>query len=204
MPRRFWDKRGGSGEGSAAPRPTTSQLEQQLAAARRQDRYIRTVRSTIRTLIVVAASAVLISILMLPALQVTGTSMEPTLEDGDIVLASRVSTFRRGDIIAFYYNNKVLLKRVVGLPGDQLTIDADGNVYVNGNLLDEPYITEKSRGECDIEFPFQVPDGRYFVLGDHRATSVDSRSTSVGCIPSDLVVGRVSIRVFPFDALGTI
>lgn len=204
MPRRFWDKRGGSGEGSAAPRPTTSQLEQQLASARRQDRYIRTVRSTIRTLIVVAASAVLISILMLPALQVTGTSMEPTLEDGDIVLASRVSTFRRGDIIAFYYNNKVLLKRVVGLPGDQLTIDADGNVYVNGNLLDEPYITEKSRGECDIEFPFQVPDGRYFVLGDHRATSVDSRSTSVGCIPSDLVVGRVSIRVFPFDALGTI
>ncbi len=195
----------GSNDSTAiAFRPTTSQLEEELFAARRRRRYARTVRSMLGTLVVVAAGAVLISTLMAPALQVTGTSMEPTLENGDIVLASRGSAFNRGDVIAFYYNNKILLKRVAGLPGDQVTIDDEGNVIVNGDKLDEPYVMEKSFGECDIDFPYQVPDGKYFVLGDHRSTSVDSRSRSVGCIPSDLVVGKIALRVFPFEKLGAV
>lgn len=182
----------------------TPQLQRELTSAQRKKRYVRTLRSTVRTLLVVAAGAVLVSTLLIPALQVTGTSMEPTLENGEIVLASRGSTFECGDIVAFYYNNKILLKRVIALPGDQVVVDKDGSVFVNGDVLDEPYLTEKSLGECDIEFPFQVPDGKLFVLGDHRATSIDSRSTSVGCVPSDLVVGKIVFRVFPFSSFGEV
>lgn len=184
------------------PRPTTDQLRQELALARKKDRYVRTLLSTISILVVVAAGAVLISTLMMPALQVTGTSMEPTLENDDIVLARRGASYNRGDVVAFYYNNKVLLKRVIGLPGDQIYIDEDGTVTVNGNKLDEPYLTEKSLGECDIDFPYQVPDGKLFVLGDHRSTSVDSRSKTVGCISTDMVVGTLVFRVYPFKSFG--
>ena len=190
--------------GASMNRPTTAVLKQELASARRRERYARTFASTIRTLVVVAAGAVLVSTLMVPALQVTGTSMEPTFENGDVVLAKRGASYTRGEVVAFYYNNKVLLKRVIGLPGDQVFIDNDGNVSVNGDALDEPYLTEKSLGESEIDYPYQVPDGRLFVLGDHRATSVDSRSKSVGCISTDMVVGTLVFRVYPFTSFGTV
>lgn len=195
---------GASTHSSSASRPTTGELRQELTTARRHRRYLHTFTTTICTLVVVAAGAVLVSTLMMPALQVTGTSMEPTLENGDIILARRGSSFHRGEVVAFYYNNKVLLKRIIGLPGDQVYIDQDGNVTVNGDKLDEPYLAEKSLGECDIEFPYQVPDGKLFVLGDHRSTSVDSRSNSVGCISTDMVVGTLVFRVYPFQSFGTV
>lgn len=144
-------------------------------------RYNRVLRSTIYTLITVAAVAVLVATLFLPVLRIYGTSMTPTMTDGDIVVSVKQGSFERGDIIAFWFNNKILVKRVIALPGEWVDIDGDGNVSVNGEPLDEPYLTEKALGECDIELPYQVPDGRIFVMGDHRSTSSDSRNSAVGC-----------------------
>ncbi len=183
---------------------TSRVFEEELRRERRKKEYGRTLRSTVYILMVVAAVSVLVAMLFLPVLQVTGTSMEPTLKGGQIVLAVRHADFRRGDIAAFYYNNKVLLKRVVGLPGDRIAIDAEGTVTVNGQTLEEPYLSEKSLGQCDIEFPYQVPDGKLFVLGDHRATSVDSRSNAVGCIADEFVVGKVLLCVWPLGRFGSI
>ncbi|HWS42617.1 MAG TPA: signal peptidase I [Pseudoflavonifractor sp.] len=184
--------------------PTTLQLKEELLHERKKREYRRTLRSTVYILMVVAAVSVLVTTLFLPVLQVTGTSMEPTLEAGQIVLAVKNADFKNGDVAAFYYNNKVLLKRVIGLPGDQIVIDADGNVAVNGETLEEPYLSEKSLGQCDIEFPYQVPDGKLFVMGDHRSTSVDSRSSAVGCIADEFIVGKVVFCVWPAEHFGKI
>ena len=145
----------------------------------------------------VAAIAVLVSMLFLPVLRVTGTSMTPTLQNDELVVCRKRGTFQSGDIIAFYFNNKILLKRVIGVAGDIIDIDDSGTVYVNGEALEEPYLNEKALGECDIELPYQVPDERVFVMGDHRSTSVDSRSTAVGCVAEEAVVGKVILRVWP-------
>jgi signal peptidase I len=184
--------------------PTTLQLKEELLHERKKREYRGTLRSTVYILMVVAAVSVLVATLFLPVLQVTGTSMEPTLEAGQIVLAVKNADFKNGDVAAFYYNNKVLLKRVIGLPGDQIVIDADGNVTVNGETLEEPYLSEKSLGQCDIEFPYQVPDGKLFVMGDHRSTSVDSRSSAVGCIADEFIVGKVVFCVWPTEHFGKI
>ena len=160
--------------------------------------------STIGSLLVVAAVAVLISMLFLPVLRVTGTSMTPTMQNDELVICRKRSDFKSGDIIAFYYNNKILLKRVIGVSGDWINIEPDGTVYVNGEELDEPYVQEKAFGECDIEFPYQVPDERVFVMGDHRLTSIDSRSTTVGCIADEYIIGKVFLRIWPWEVIGTI
>jgi signal peptidase I len=184
--------------------PTTRQLQEELQRERKKKEYGKTLRSTVYALLIVAAVSVLIATLFLPVLQVTGTSMEPTLEAGQIVFAAKNAEFRQGDIIAFYYNNRVLLKRVIALPGDRVVIDKDGNVSVNGEALSEAYLSEKSLGETDIEYPYQVPDGKLFVLGDHRATSVDSRMTAVGSIADEFIVGKVVFRIWPLDRFGAI
>ncbi|SBV91620.1 Signal peptidase I, bacterial type [uncultured Eubacteriales bacterium] len=184
--------------------PTTRQLKEELLHERKKKEYRRTLRSTVYILLVVAAVSVLVATLFLPVLQVTGTSMEPTLETGQIVVAVKNAEFERGDVIAFYYNNKVLLKRVIGLPGDKIVINADGNVSVNGEALEEPYLSEKSLGQTDIEYPYQVPDGKIFVMGDHRATSVDSRTSAVGCIADEFIVGKVVFRVWPTNRFGEV
>ena len=155
-------------------------------------------------LIIVAAIAVLIATMFMPVLQVVGTSMEPTLENGELVLSLKNGKFRRGEVIAFYYNNKILLKRVIGLPGDQIVVKDDGTVLVNGVAADEPYVTEKGLGECDLDFPYQVPDNRIFVLGDHRSTSIDSRSSSVGCVSEDVIVGKVILKLWPLANIGPV
>ena len=146
----------------------------------------------------------LLAVLFLPVLRIYGSSMVPSLTENDIVVSVKGSDFKTGDIISFYYNNKILVKRVIAFPGDWVDIDDDGNVYVNHEQLIEPYVKEKAKGECDIELPYQVPDGRYFVIGDHRATSVDSRSTTVGCISEEQIVGRIVFRVWPFDGFGVV
>ncbi len=182
--------------------PTLEQLEAELRKEQYKRNYGRVLRSTAFSLMVVAAAAVLIAVLVLPVLQINGFSMTETLQDGDIVVALNSKKFTTGDIIAFYYNNSILVKRVIAAAGDWVDIDEEGNVYVNGELLNEPYISEKALGECNIELPYQVPDGKCFVMGDHRATSIDSRNTAVGCISDGMVVGRIIVRVWPLEQIG--
>lgn len=182
--------------------PTTAQLEAEFKRLRYKERFRRSVTSTISSLIVVTAVAVIISTMLIPVLRVTGSSMTPTLQNDEVLICNKLSEPQRNDIIAFYYNNKVLLKRLIGLPGDIIDITEDGRVSVNGELLEEPYISEYSLGECDIELPYQVPDNRYFVMGDHRAVSIDSRSTSVGCVAEENVIGIVSLRILPIHRIG--
>ena len=164
----------------------------------------RVVGVTVGALVVVIAAVVLIAVFVCPVLQISGDSMEETLHDGDIAVAINSKNLKAGDVIAFYYGNDILLKRVIATSGQQVDIDETGNVYVDGQLLDEPYISEKTRGEFDIELPYQVPEGKCFVMGDHRATSIDSRNTAVGCVGSDMVVGRILLRAWPLSEIGFI
>ena len=189
---------------SAVDIPATEQLEAELARERYKHRYHSVLRSTVYTLIIVAAIAVLTATLWLPVLQIYGSSMTPTLQDGEIVFSVKTSDFAPGDIVAFYYNNKILIKRVICGPADWVNIDGDGTVYVNGTVLDEPYLVEKALGDCNIELPYQVPDGKVFVMGDHRSTSVDSRNTAVGCVAQEQVVGKIIFRIWPLNRLGIV
>ncbi len=185
-------------------RPTTAQLEAELSRVKYKRRYHTVLKSTIYSLITVAAVAVLVATLWLPVLQIYGSSMAPTLQDGEIIFTVKTADFEPGDIIAFYYNNKILVKRVICSAGDWVDIDDDGTVYVNDAVLNEPYLTEKALGDTDIELPYQVPDGKIFVMGDHRSTSVDSRNTAVGCVAQEQIVGKIIFRVWPLDRLGSL
>lgn len=184
--------------------PTAAQLQDELKRVKYKRRYRRVLKSTIYTLITVSAVAILIATLWLPVLQIYGSSMTPTLVDGEIIFSVKTSDYEPGDIIAFYYNNRILVKRVIGSPGDWVDIDEEGNVFVNDMPLDEPYVSEKALGECNIELPYQVPDARVFVMGDHRTTSVDSRHTTIGCVAEEQIVGRIIFRVWPLDRFGNV
>ena len=169
--------------------PTTDQIRTELERVRYRRSFANTLRSTIFILIVVSASAVLIAVLLLPVLRIYGHSMNDTLDEGDVVVSIKGSSFKTGDIIAFYYNNKLLVKRVIGQPGDWVDIDEAGNVYVNQVMLEEPYLNSKAFGETNIELPYQVPESRIFVLGDNREYSVDSRT--YGCVDKADTHGRI-------------
>ena len=181
--------------------PTKHQIETERKRYRRQKAYNKALRGTVYVLTIVAAVAVLVATLILPVLQIEGTSMEPTLSNGDIVLLTKTPRFDRGQLCGFTWNNKLLIKRVIGLPGDWIEIDTDGTIYLNGEKLEEPYVQRKAFGECDLEFPFQVPQEQYFVVGDMRESSIDSRNSLIGCIPKDQIVGKVFFRVWPFDRI---
>ena len=181
--------------------PSKTQVEQERKRYRRRKAYNKALTGTIHVLIVVAAIAVLIATLVLPVLQIEGASMAPTLVNGDIVLLTKTTTFDRGELCGFSWNNKLLIKRVIGLPGDWIEIDTDGTVYLNGEKLDEPYTENLAIGECDLEFPYQVPQEQYFVLGDMRESSIDSRNTLIGCIEKDQIVGKVFFRIWPFKTI---
>lgn len=184
--------------------PTVEQLQAELGRVKYKKRYKRVLRSTVFTLVVVAAVAVLVATIWMPVLQIYGASMTPTLSERDIVVSLKGSDFEQGDLVAFYLGNKILVKRCIAGPGQWVDIDADGNVYVDGVLLDEPYLQEKALGDANITFPYQVPDNRYFCMGDHRATSVDSRNTNVGCVSEEQIVGKIVFRVWPLTELGVL
>ena len=182
--------------------PTSEQIRGELNRIKYRSRFRQVMRSTIYTLVVVAAVSVLVATIWMPVLQIYGTSMMPTLEEGDIVVTVKTSEFTSGDLVSFYLGNKLLVKRYIAGPGQWVDIDKSGNVFVDGKLLEEPYITEKSLGDCNIELPYQVPENRIFCMGDHRGTSVDSRNTAVGCIADEQIVGKIVFRVWPFSSFG--
>lgn len=182
--------------------PSVEQLEAELKRVKYRSRYRAVLRSTLYMLIVVAAVAVLVATIWMPVLQIYGGSMTPTLNEGDIVVSIKGSDFEPGDLVAFYLGNKILVKRCIAGPGQWVNIDEDGNVYVDDKLLEEPYLTEKSLGGSNIELPYQVPDNRYFCMGDHRSTSVDSRHKEIGCVSEEQIVGKIVFRVFPFGGFG--
>ncbi|HIY63438.1 MAG TPA: signal peptidase I [Candidatus Mediterraneibacter stercoripullorum] len=184
--------------------PTEEQVMAELRRERERSRLTRSVRSGIYVFLIAVAAAVLIATMVLPVFRIYGSSMSPVLNEGDIVISVKTSSFQRGDIISFYYNNKVLVKRVIALPGEWVDIDDAGNIYVDGTLLDEPYLQEKALGECDIDMPYQVPEGRLFVCGDHRSTSVDSRSSTVGCVAEEQIAGKIIFRVWPLQDIGVL
>lgn len=182
--------------------PSLEEIQKERKRIRKSDYYRQSLRSTVSVLVVVAAVAVLIATLFLPILQISGDSMSPTLEHDEIVVLLKTKDFDRGDLVGFYYQGKILLKRVIALPEDEVAIDADGNVYVNGELLEEPYVTDKGLGDCDLEFPYKVPGTGYFVLGDQRSNSVDSRNSVIGAISQEDIIGKVFVRVWPLSEIG--
>lgn len=179
--------------------PGVDLLQKELKRELYKRRFRRVLRSSFNALIVVAAVAALIATLLLPVLQIAGTSMEPSLNDGDIVVLAKTDRLNSGDLCAFYYSNKILIKRIIGIPGDYIWINNEGTVYLNNQELMEPYVSEKALGECDIEFPYQVPENYYFMMGDHRKTSIDSRSSVIGCIAEDQIIGKIICRFWPLS-----
>ena len=179
--------------------PQLEALQKELKRERYKRRFRRLLRSTVNALVVVAAIAALIATLVLPVLQIAGTSMEPNLNDGDVVLLVKTNDLQTGDLCAFYYSNKILIKRIIATPGDYIWIEPDGTVFLNGEPLEEPYVSEKALGECDVEFPYQVPENNYFMMGDKRETSIDSRSSVIGCIAEDQIVGKIFCKFWPLN-----
>lgn len=184
--------------------PTVSQIEAEILRERYNRKYKQVLKSTLYSLIVVAAVAVLIATLAFPVLQISGSSMEPTLNDEEIVVLLKTTNMKKGELCCFSYQNKFLIKRVIGLPGDKIDIDESGNVYVNGEFVDEPYVTDKALGECDITFPCYVTDNHYFVLGDHRSTSIDSRNSVIGLVGEEYLVGKIFFRIWPIESIGLV
>ena len=182
--------------------PSLEEIQQERKRIRRSDYYRQSLRSTVSVLVVVAAVAVLIVTLFLPILQISGDSMSPTLEHDEIIVLIKTKNYKQGDLVGFYYQGKILLKRIVAMPDDEVVIDTDGNIYVNEELLEEPYVTEKSLGDCDLDFPYRVPGTGYFVLGDRRSNSVDSRNSVIGAVSPDDIIGRVCLRVWPLSKIG--
>lgn len=187
-----------------AQTPSSAEVELELNRERYKSRYRRTLKSTVFALVTAAAAAVLVATLWLPVLQIFGSSMTPTLQEGQIVVSVKAGALEPGDVVAFYYGNKVLVKRCIAGPGSWVDIREDGTVLVDGEELEEPYLTDKHFGICDLELPYQVPEGTYFLMGDERETSVDSRHSSVGCITMEQIVGRITFRVWPLDAIGSV
>ena len=184
--------------------PETAELTEAVKRDRYIHRFQATVRSTFLSLVVVAAVAVLVAVLLLPILRIYGKSMNGTLDSGDVVVSIKTSDLKTGDVVAFYYNNNILVKRVIANPGDWVDIDKDGNVFVNNVKLDEPYLDEKAYGETNIELPYQVPEGKIFVMGDNRLVSIDSRNTAIGCISEEQIVGKIVYRVWPLSQIGRV
>lgn len=184
--------------------PSTAALENELSRIRYNKNFVRIFKSTVYTLITVSAVAILVAVLLLPVLRIYGSSMTPTLAEDNVVVSVKTNDLKTGDVIAFYYNNKILVKRVIAQANDWIFIDEYGTIYINDKPIEEDYVTEKSFGECDIELPYQVPESKVFVMGDHRSVSIDSRSTTIGCVSDEQIVGKIIFRIWPIKEIGAI
>ena len=183
---------------------TLDELKKELKKEKEKKKLHLALRETLTLLLFIVATAILLAVYAFPVLQIYGSSMSPSLEDGQMVVCLKTSNIKQGDLVSFYYNNKMLVKRLIAFPGDWVDIDDKGNVYVNNELLDEPYIEQKSVGDSDIEFPYQVPQGKYFVIGDNRNVSIDSRNSTIGDISQDQIVGKIIFRIYPFTKIGNV
>jgi len=204
---RLWehkDDKSASANVSSSSRPSADQIAEELKEHQRRDRLRRVMGSTISGMLAIAALVVLLATFVFPTLRIYGSSMVPTLQDGEVVVSIKSSNYETGDIIAFYYNNKIFVKRVICGPSEWFNMQEDGVVYVNGSKIEEPYVSEPGFGSCDIDLPFQVPADQYFVMGDQRMSSIDSRMEQMGCVPQDRIVGRIVMRVWPLDSLGIV
>lgn len=179
---------------------SSKQVEEELKREIYKSKYLKVLKSTVYALIIIAAIATLIATLIMPVFQIAGTSMAPTYKEGDLVISIKTKKLKQGDIIAFYHGNKILVKRVIAGAGSWVEMDEEGNVYVDGNMLEESYITKKVIGDYDIKFPYQVPDGHWFVLGDERTESIDSRNSEIGCVSEENVIGKIIFRIWPLTA----
>lgn len=177
--------------------PSTEELEIEYKRLSGKKKYNSALRSTITLLLFIAAVSILLAMFIFPVLQIYGSSMTPVLNDGELVVCLKTNKLEQGDMVAFYYNNKILVKRLIANPGEWVDMDQDGNVYVNNILIDEPYVDEKALGDVDIEFPYQVPEGKYFFMGDHRSISIDSRNTAIGCISDEQIIGKLICKIWP-------
>ena len=177
--------------------PSTEELEIEYKRLSGKKKYNSALRSTITLLLFIAAVSILLAMFIFPVLQIYGSSMTPVLNDGELVVCLKTNKLEQGDMVAFYYNNKILVKRLIANPGEWVDMDQDGNVYVNNILIDEPYVDEKALGDVDIEFPYQVPEGKYFFMGDHRSISIDSRNTTIGCISDEQIIGKLICKIWP-------
>lgn len=184
--------------------PSSDQLADELIRVKYKQRYRKLLKTTFFSLLVVAAISVLIATLFLPVLEIYGSSMSPTLKNGEIVISVKTDSLKKGDICCFYYNNQILVKRVIGTAGDVIVIENDGTVFVNGETIDEPYIAERTEDKSDIEYPYTVPERSLFVLGDNRSESVDSRNALIGCIGVEEIVGKIVFCVWPLDSFGSV
>jgi signal peptidase I len=184
--------------------PEIPLLVKELKRERRKYRVAAVVRSTFNTLLVVAAVAVLVATLLTPVLQIYGNSMTPTLVEGQFVVSLKGAAFQQGDLVSFYIGNKLLVKRVIAVPGDWVNITEDGTVYVNDSKIEEPYVDTPAFGQCDLELPYQVPESSYFLMGDHRESSVDSRSSAVGAVAKEQILGKIVFCVWPLSDLGPV
>ena len=184
--------------------PTEQEIKTEIKRLEYREKYFRTLKSTFLTIISVIAAFFLISTLVLPVFRTYGDAMQPTLKEGQLVVTLRTTKVKSGDLICFYYNNKVLIKRVIAVGGDTVNIDWHGNVSVNYVKLDEPYITEKAFGECNVSLPFKVPLSKVFVMGDNRSASVDSRHTEVGCISQEQIIGKLILRIWPLGDISVV
>ncbi len=184
--------------------PEVPLLEGELAREHYKSRFYKVLGSTFATLVVVAALAILVATLWTPVLRIYGSSMTPTLHEGQYVVSLKGADFEQGDLVSFYIGNKLLVKRVIASPGDWVDIKEDGTIWVNEQPLDEPYVQKKALGQCDLEFPYQVPESSYFLVGDQRDISVDSRNTAVGCIQQDQIEGKIVFCVWPLKDFGSV
>jgi len=182
-------------------RPTAEQFGKELKRRVDEMEFRKIIISAAQTLAAFAAVAVLLSTLLLPVFSVHKNSMTPTLLDGELLIFSTVGEIKRGDIIAFHYNNQVLIKRVIATAGESVDINEDGVVYINEAPLSEPYINSQSLGECDLELPLMVPERQYFVMGDNRYISTDSRVGAIGTINSEHIVGKAILRIWPIPKI---
>ena len=186
------------------PSPDINELERELGREKQKQKFRKAIRSTVYTLVVTAAVAVLVATVLLPVMRIYGNSMTPTLVEGDIVVSVTGTKFETGDVVLVNNGSKILVRRIIAKAGEWVNIDARGNVYVNNQRINEPYVSEMALGECDIELPCKVPDNTVFVMGDHRKTSIDSRNTSVGCIKTDDIAGKIIFRAWPITKTGAI